>query len=319
MICRGSSRRSPSRRWCGRFILSASFRYAAKRRSGIIPAERVWISTLPRYAQAENDRNQVLEPRVLEGAASRPFHDGDGMPQDSVDIEMGGIENVGIRRRLERRHRAFGITFVAAQDIREDRGLVCNLAETAHLDGATLRPHLGRGGYENLGVRKRTDDGADVAAVQNRAERGGGKILLQPQQRCPHLWNCRDDGSGLAGRMAFERGFVELGRIEGLRRSDRSRDIIELVARVKHRLRHRAIEQPGIEMPQPVMGCEALPKGSLAGRRRTVDGDDHSRSPPSPRMRSAKPGKLVAMKAASSTLTGLSAARPSTSAAMAMR
>src|SRR5262249_57268650 len=171
-------------------------------------AERVWISTLPRYAQAENDRNQVLEPRVLEGAASRPFHDGDGMPQDSVDIEMGGIENVGIRRRLERRHRAFGITFVAAQDIREDRGLVCNLAETAHLDGATLRPHLGRGGYENLGVRKRTDDGPDVTAIQNRAGRGGGKNPPEPQPPRPHPSNSRHDGSGPARRTALEHALV---------------------------------------------------------------------------------------------------------------
>ena len=42
-------------------------------------------------------------------------------------------------------------------------------------------------------------------------------------------------------------------------------------------------------------------------------------SPPSRRIMSAKPGKLVAMKAPSSIVTGRCAASPSTSADMAMR
>src|SRR5712692_5786920 len=256
---------------------------------------------------------------TLWGAASRFFDDGDGVPQDGVDVEIGRIENVSVRRRLERRNCAFGIAFVPTPDIPEDRGLVCSQAQAAHLERATLRPYLGRSGHENLGFRERTDDGPDVAAVQDGARRDGGKILLQLQQRRSHLRNSRDHGGGLAGCVALERGFVELGRIEGLRCGDRARDIIERVAGVKHRLGHRPVEQPGIEMTQPVMGGETLAERSLAGGGRTVDGDNHSRSPPSPRMRSAKPGKLVAMKAASSTVTGLSAARPSTSAAMAMR
>src|SRR5215472_10058621 len=119
--------------------------------------------------------------------------------------------------------------------------------------------------------------------------------------------------------MAFQRGFVELAGIEGPRCRGRTRRVVETVAGVEHRLRDRPVEQPGVEMPQPVMGGEAFAERPLAGSCRTVDGDDHEKSPPSARIRSAKPGKLVAMKAASSTVTGLSAARPSTSAAMAMR
>ena len=44
-----------------------------------------------------------------------------------------------------------------------------------------------------------------------------------------------------------------------------------------------------------------------------------TRSAPSARISSTKPGKLVAMKAESSMRTGLSLASPITSAAMAMR
>src|SRR5260370_39356703 len=123
---------------------------------------------------------------------SRFFHDGDGVPQDGVDVEIGRIENVSIRRRLERRNCAFGIAFVAAPDIREDRGLVCNLAEAAHLERATLRPYLGRSRYENLDLRAGTDDRPDVAAVENGARPDGGKILLQLEQRRSHLRNGRD-------------------------------------------------------------------------------------------------------------------------------
>src|SRR5258708_37362016 len=95
---------------------------------------------------------------------SRFFHDCDCVPQDGIDVEIGRIENVSIRRRLERRNCPFGIAFVAAPDIREDRGLLCNLAQAAHLERATFRPYLGRSGYENLDVPAGTDDRPDVAA-----------------------------------------------------------------------------------------------------------------------------------------------------------
>jgi hypothetical protein len=45
----------------------------------------------------------------------------------------------------------------------------------------------------------------------------------------------------------------------------------------------------------------------------------HDNSAPRPRIKSTKPGKLVAMKLASSIFTGFSLASPSTSAAMAIR
>src|SRR5215475_10866493 len=96
---------------------------------------------------------------------------------------------MSILRRLERRNHTLGVALVAAEEICEDRGLICKLAQATHLDGATLRPHLGRSGYENLGICKWTDDGPDVASIENGAGRDGGKILLQLHQRRPHLGN----------------------------------------------------------------------------------------------------------------------------------
>ena len=82
------------------------------------------------------------------------------------------------------------------------------------------------------------------------------------------------------------------------------------MAGVEHRLRHRAIEQPGVEMAKPVVRGEPLAERALAGSGRSVDGDDHEKSAPSERIIATKSGKLVAMKAASSTLTGCSLAEP---------
>ena len=95
--------------------------------------------------------------------------------------------------------------------------------------------------------------------------------------------------------------------------------IIEPLAGLDQRHRHRPVDQPGIEVPQPVMGGEPLAERALSGGRRSVDGDDHEQSAPSARIIGTKLGKLVAMNELSSTPTGLSLASPMTRNAMAMR
>ncbi len=119
--------------------------------------------------------------------------------------------------------------------------------------------------------------------------------------------------------MGLEAGLVELAGLQRLRRRDRRRDVVERMPPVEQRHRHRPVDQAGVEMAQPIVGGEPLAERALAGRGRSVDGDDHVSSPPSPRINSTKLGKLVAMNAASSTCTGFSLAVPSTSADMAMR
>src|ERR1051326_1831595 len=123
---------------------------------------------------------------------------------------------------------------------------------------------------------------------------------------------------------------VEPGRIERTRRRACAGAVVKRRAFVEQRLRDRAVEQAGVEVAQSVMGGEMLAERPLAGRGGPVDRDDHAissptgegvvarkrgdgrgepriahdNSPPSERISSTKPGKLVAMKAASSTCTG---------------
>src|SRR5262249_15588276 len=123
----------------------------------------------------------------------------------------------------------------------------------------------------------------------------------------------------LADLMALERLLVEgIGiDLDGDRRGlERA---AQVVAGGEHPLGHRPVKQTGVQMAQAVMGGDALGDGALAGCGRSVDGDDHDSSPPRRRIMSTKPGKLVAMKAVSSTCTGSSAPSPITRAAMAMR
>src|SRR5262249_61746085 len=91
------------------------------------------------------------------------------------------------------------------------------------------------------------------------------------------------------------------------------------VAGIEKSLRHRAVDQAVVEMAQAIVGGEPLAERPLARGRWPIDGDDHERSAPRPRIKAEKPGKLVAMMAASSTRTGCSLAKPMTRNAMAMR
>ena len=86
--------------------------------------------------------------------------------------------------------------------------------------------------------------------------------------------------------------------------------------------RSGAVEQAGVEMRHVEMSRQAARERALAGGRRPVDGDQHGaheKVAPSFSSAGRKVGKLVAIIAASSMVTGLSEARPMTRKLMAMR
>src|SRR5262249_62383970 len=119
--------------------------------------------------------------------------------------------------------------------------------------------------------------------------------------------------------LALEEGGAEGFGIKRKRGRDREYLVVKVSAGLQHGIGHRAIDHPGIEMAIAVVPGEKLAERALSRRRRSVDRDDHENSAPSERIIGMKSGKLVAMKAVSSTLTGLSDASPITSADIAMR
>ena len=203
---------------------------------------------------------------------------------------------------------------------------------------AAARPLLRGGGDEQLHPRVRTDDGADVAPVEHRTLRRFGEAPLPGQQSSADLRHRGDPRGRLAHRpLPQARVGQPLRRQVGGRPRRRPR-VVEVAPRVEQGQRDRAVEQTGIEMRQAVMQGEPLGERALARGGRAVDGDDegrvvpvhgdiirdHAAAPSSIRAPSAsmvgrKLGKLVAIIAPSSTVTGLLAASPRTRKAMAMR
>ena len=238
-----------------------------------------------------------------------------------LDIERAGVEQVRVRAPA------------SAARSRGERSRSSRRRMSARTSassaGSPRAPQLdGRGGWartSGVAVTKIfTSALGQITVPMSRPSStapGGccGKAALEREQRRAHLGDRRHHRSRLADLVALQRRLVErAGSIASAAAIARAA-IAGLMAGVEQRLRHRAIEQPGVEMAQPVMRGELLAERALAGRGRPVDGDDHERSAPRPRIRSAKAGKLVAMNAASSTCTGCSLRSPITSADIAMR
>ena len=187
---------------------------------------------------------------------------------------------------------------------------------------------LGRaGGDEQLHRRVREDHRADVAAVQHRAV-PAAEVALEVQQRGADRRDWRRPRGrahrrpGRAGRRGPGRPAAGAGRRLGRRR------VARVGASVQHAAADGAIQQPGIEIGQAERRGEPAGQRALPGRGGAVDGDDRRDAAPqaappgsagSRFISAAKPGKLVSMKPASSTVTGCSVARPMTSALIARR
>src|ERR1700733_831433 len=232
---------------------------------------------------------------------------------------MGVIEQVSLLGRLERRNGPVPVAFVAGQDIGQDRRLVGRLPPRLRLQGSTAGTHFGVGHDEDFDVGVRANHGADVPAVQYRPWRVSGKLPLKIQQHLAHFRVGRDHGSGCADLVRFQRRIVEGLGVQPPRRFDRGGLIREVSPLADQRVRDSAVDRAGIEVTVAIMRGQALGERALARGRGSVDRNNHERSAPRERIIGMKSGKLVAMKAVSSTLTGSSEASPMTSADIAIR
>src|SRR5580700_1540121 len=252
-------------------------------------------------------------------ARSSGLDDGNGGPECGVYTQMSGVEQVRVWGGLQGGGGTPGIALVAAQEVGQNLLFVRLFAPCPQLDDAAGGPHLRARDNEQLYVRTGGDHGADIAAVEHGAGGFHGKLALIAHQRLAHLRDRRDHRRRLGDGLQFQGIVIEFPRIERHRCFDGAGGVVKRIAGIEHRFAHRAVEQPGIEVMQPVDLREVPRDRALTRRRRSVDGYDHDKSAPSPRISSTKSGKLVAMNVPSSICTGLSVASPSTIAAMAMR
>src|SRR5262245_22803780 len=160
-------------------------------------------------------------------ACSDGFDNVDGGPERGVYIQMRSIEQVRIRRCFEGGGGAIAVALVAAEDVGKYVGLAHPVPE---LGRPPAGPHLRRRVDENLHVRVREDDGADVAAIEDGTGRGTAEIALEVEKRGAHIGERRDHRGRLADLIALEQPFLEPGRVERARRRNCPRDIVEPVA-----------------------------------------------------------------------------------------
>ena len=102
---------------------------------------------------------------------------------------MRSVEQVRIGGGFEGGDRPGHVALVPAQDIGQDFGLIHLGAGGRELQGAAAGALLWGRGYQNLDLRVRKYDGADIAAVEHRARRGTAKLPLEGQKRGPHVGN----------------------------------------------------------------------------------------------------------------------------------
>jgi len=163
-----------------------------------------------------------------------------------------------------------------------------------------------------------------VAAIQHRTSLGG-EGALKIQQRGTHARDRSDGSRGHIGHGSAQVFPIQVGRLQCTCLGLGGGGIRRISASVQHAAADRAIQEAGIEVGQSKRRGNAPCQRALAGGRGPVDRNDgaalHAGDSAAPTrfISSMKPGKLVSMMPASSTVTGCSVAAPSTSAGMAMR
>ncbi len=246
--------------------------------------------------------------------------DGEGR----IGIQIGGVEWDGVGGGLQWRGFSGRVAIVAGRHLALDHRQIDRGAAFPQFLPAARGARGQAGRDEQLYGRIGEDDGADVATVQHRAA-CGSEIPLECEQGGA---DARDGGDRRGRGVGGGSSQIVPIQVPGPKlagRTFRCRGIGGIATGIQDEAADRAIQQAGVEMGQAERVCQPTRQRALAGRRRTVDRNDRpgrhaaARSAPAWFIRATKPGKLVSMKAPSSTVTGWSVASPRTSAAIAIR
>jgi hypothetical protein len=135
---------------------------------------------------------------------------------------------------------------------------------------------LQAGGDEQLHRGIGEDHRADVATVQYRATLPPEAALKRQQSRA-HAGDCGHGGRGGVGLRATQVVPVQVGGDQGARRGLGGSRVGRIGPRVQHAPADRAIQQARVQVGQPERRRDAPSQRALAGRRRSVDGDDRPR------------------------------------------
>ena len=196
-------------------------------------------------------------------------------PECGVYIQVRRVEQVRVGGRLKGCRRAHGVPLIAGADIGQHvcwgHGLPCLFQLGSAPACARLRCRREKDFH--VGVWKY--DRSNVAPVEHSARRCVAKLALECEQHSPDLRIGRYDGGGFPNRVPFEVGLVKRPGIKGFGRRYRLLHVIERMSAIEQRPCYCPIDQSGIEVPQAVVRGKPPAKRTLAGRRRSVDRNDH--------------------------------------------
>ena len=151
----------------------------------------------------------------------------------------------------ERGRGARAVALVPAEDVGQHVGLADALPRRPEFQGAPAGPHLRRGGDEYL----HSASGQMTVPMSRPSSTAPGgvaaKIALKVEQRRAHLGDRGHHRGGLADRVAFSAASSKRAGSSALAAAIAARPVVGAQAGVEHGLRHRPIQQPGVEMAQP--------------------------------------------------------------------
>src|SRR5580658_295415 len=249
---------------------------------------------------------------------------------DGFSIERRGVDQYGIGCGREWCCFPAAVAGVARLKIAQNRLEGPGPAPLSQLLAAALGARRDAGGDIELQRRIRADDSADIAAIQHgtRASirRVGGETALEVEQGRAHRRMGGHDRRRAPHILVTQARLGEAGRSERSRRAGGSIGIGRVETRRQHVAPDGTIECSSVEVGKVEPARKSPRQRPLARGGRPVDGDDEGQghaagsiAAPNRRISPAKSGKLVSIVAPSSISTGVSAARPRTRKAMAMR
>ena len=141
------------------------------------------------------------------------------------------------------------VALIALKDIRQNLRFVDIPPLRPVFGGTAAGAHLGARSDENFNVGIGADDGANVAAIENRSRWRCGKLALKRKQGGADLRNGGYDRCGFPDSVSLEHAFVKARRVERFRGSNRSFGIARTLSTIDESFRNRAIDQSGVQVP----------------------------------------------------------------------
>ena len=202
-----------------------------------------------------------------------------GRGKNLIGIQIAGVQLKGVPGRLQRGHDAFTVAGVAFLHIRENAAMYNVEAPFPQLFKTPIGANLDTGGDEDFDVGVGTDDGTDIAAVEDRpwdaAGGRGGEVPLERNQQGADGGKGRHPGRRVGGSVGTQIGRFQVLGLQSFRRRLGRHRVARVISLANQVHADGPVKKPGIQERQAEMAGQPAGQRTLAGGGGAVDGDDH--------------------------------------------